>query len=238
VAANDKTRRKTEAAASGGARPTIRGRVTEDAIQQAARQVIARKGFLKMTIADIASEAGRSTASFYNYYDSKEDLLGHWASQFQQEAHERALVAYRHGVPRREVIHQSVQAHWQTYKEHLAEMVGVFQVAMINDEFAAQWRELRRIAVESIAEGVQRAQAEGYCPGLDPVLAASAIVAMLNQFCFVWLAQDGEAVEVEFDEAAAVETLTEVWYRTIYWKPGDDATKAVRRRAKPSAAKG
>jgi AcrR family transcriptional regulator len=46
--------------------PTHRGRRTQAAIDNAARAVIARKGILATTIADIAAEAGRSAASFYN----------------------------------------------------------------------------------------------------------------------------------------------------------------------------
>ena len=54
--------------------PTLRGRQTQAAIDAAARVVVARKGFLATTISDIAAEAGKSTASFYNYYDSKESM--------------------------------------------------------------------------------------------------------------------------------------------------------------------
>ena len=43
--------------------PTVRGRQTQAAIDEAARTVIARKGILSTTVADIAAEAGRSTAS-------------------------------------------------------------------------------------------------------------------------------------------------------------------------------
>jgi hypothetical protein len=45
--------------------PTNRGRQTQAAIDAAARTVIARKGVLATTIADIATAAGRSTPSFY-----------------------------------------------------------------------------------------------------------------------------------------------------------------------------
>ena len=54
--------------------PTLRGRQTQAAIDAAARVVVARKGILATTISDIAAEAGKSTASFYNYYDSKESM--------------------------------------------------------------------------------------------------------------------------------------------------------------------
>ena len=178
--------------ATASARPTVRGRATEAALQEAARRVVARKGFLKMTIADITSEAKRSTASFYNYFDSKEDLLDGWAEDFRREARDRATASYRSGVSHRDLILGSVRAHWETYKQHLAEMVGVFQFAMINEEFAERWRSLRAEAIESIAIGVERAQREGYCPGANARLVASAIVAMLNQFSYTWLAEGGE----------------------------------------------
>ena len=66
--------------------PTLRGRQTQAAIDAAARAVIARKGILAATISDIAAEAGRSTASFYNYYDSKEAMVREWALRFRDEA--------------------------------------------------------------------------------------------------------------------------------------------------------
>ena len=44
--------------------PTQRSDRTQAAIDAAARTVIARKGILATTIADIAAEAGRSPASF------------------------------------------------------------------------------------------------------------------------------------------------------------------------------
>ena len=58
--------------------PTLRGWQTQAAIDAAARAVVARKGFLATTISDIAAEAGKSTASFYNYYDSKESMVREW----------------------------------------------------------------------------------------------------------------------------------------------------------------
>ncbi len=211
--------------ATASARPTVRGRATEAALQEAARRVVARKGFLKMTIADITSEAKRSTASFYNYFDSKEDLLDGWAEDFQREARDRATASYRSGVSHRDLIVGSVRAHWETYKEYLAEMVGVSQFAMINEEFAERWRSLRAEAIESIALGVERAQREGYCPGANPRLVASAIVAMLNQFSYTWLAEGGEGIDIDFDEEQAIKTMADIWYHAIYWKPSPDAVE-------------
>lgn len=164
-------------------------------------------------------------ASFYNYYDSKEALLEVWAEQFRENAIERARPAYHHGADPSEVILESVRAHWRTYKEHLAEMVGVLQAAMLDDGFAHRWREIRGEAIDIIANGIRRAQRAGYAPGMDPLLTASALAAMMNQFCYIWVAQEGDS-EGDLDEEQAVRTLATIWYRSIYWKPDEAVSES------------
>lgn len=197
-------------------RPTARGRRTQESIDAAAREVIATKGFLKMTVADIVETAGKSPASFYNYYDSKEALLKEWAKQFQKQARHRADIAFDPSLAPRERVRAGARAQWETYRERLAEMVGVYQFAMINDDFAEFWDELCEDAVTGISEMVVGAQRRGYCPGVDPRLTASAIVSMLNMFCYEHLA-NGAANDV--DDERCIETMADVWYHAIYWKP-------------------
>lgn len=194
--------------------PTKRGRRTQAAIDSAARAVIARKGVLAATIADITTEASRSAASFYNYYDSKEAMVREWALRFRDEAGERASDVTRHGLSNRERIEYATAAHWHTYRNRLAEMIGVSQLAMVNDDFARYWAEICAVPVGHITETVKRAQAEGYCADDDPELLAVAIVSMLNQFCYVQLAtpHSGNAP----DDAACIRTLANVFYRAIY----------------------
>ncbi len=191
--------------------PTHRGRKTQAAIDAAARKVIARKGILATTIADIAAEAGRSTASFYNYYDSKEAMIRQWALRFGEEVNERALPVTRHGLSNRERAHEAAAAHWHTYRHRLAEMISVSQLAMINDDFAQYWAEMCAIPISFIAETVRRAQGEGYCPADDPQLIAQAMVAMFNQFCYIQLSQSGDP-----DDEACIRTLANIYYRAIY----------------------
>ena len=67
-------------------------------------------------------------------------------------------------------------------------MISVSQLAMVNDDFAQYWAEICAIPTSFITEMVRRAQSDGYCAGDDPQLIAVAIVAMLNQFCYLHLA--------------------------------------------------
>lgn len=197
--------------------PTRRGRRTQAAIDMAARTVIARKGVLATTIADIAAEAGRSAASFYNYYDSKEAMVRQWALRFRDEANERAQSVTGHGLSERERAYAAAAAHWHTYRNRLAEVISVSQLAMINDDFARYWAEICEIPISFIAESVRRAQAEGHCPDDDPRLIAEAIVAMFNQFCYLQLAG---ARAVEPDDRACIQTLANIYYRAIYASGG------------------
>jgi AcrR family transcriptional regulator len=198
--------------------PTNRGRQTQAAIDAAARTVVARKGILAATIADIAAEAGRSTASFYNYYDSKEEMVREWALRFRDEANQRAQTVVRHGLSNRERAQQAAAAHWHSYKNRLAEMIGVSQLAMINDDFAQYWAEICAIPTSFITEMVRRAQADGYGAGDDPQLIAAAIVAMLNQFCYLQLAGPGSSAVGDPDDEACINTLANIFYRAIYYK--------------------
>lgn len=105
--------------------PTQRGRRTQAAIDAAARTVVVRNGILATTVADITAEAGRSAASFYNYYDSKEAMVRQWALRFRDDANQRALSVIRHGLSDRERAYEAAAAHWYTYRNRLAEAISV-----------------------------------------------------------------------------------------------------------------
>lgn len=196
--------------------PTLRGRQTQAAIDAAARAVVARKGILATTIADIAGEAGRSTASFYNYYDSKEAMVRQWAVRFRDEARQRSMAAAQPGLSNWERSYQAAAAHWNTYRNRLAEIISVSQMAMISDDFAQYWSEICSVPIGLITSLVKQAQQQGFCAGSDPRLIAVALVSMLNQFCYTQLSGQSGTPSTSVDDVACINTLAEIFYRTIY----------------------
>jgi AcrR family transcriptional regulator len=194
---------------------TLRGRQTQAAIDAAARVVIARKGILATTISDIAAEADRSTASFYNYYDSKEAMVREWAVRFRDEARDRARAASGPELSNRERAYRAAAAHWTTYRHRLAEIISVSQLAMVNDDFAQYWADICELPISLITSMVKQAQQQGLCAGDDPHLIAVALVSMLNQFCYTQLSGDGARTA---DDEACIATLANVFYRTIYYE--------------------
>jgi AcrR family transcriptional regulator len=196
--------------------PTLRGRQTQAAIDAAARTVVARKGILATTISDIAAEAGRSTASFYNYYDSKEAMVREWAVRFRDEARDRARAAAAPELSNSERAYRAAAAHWNTYRHRLAEIISVSQLAMVSDDFAQYWAEICELPIELVTSMVKQAQHQGFCTDDDdPHLIAVALVSMLNQFCYTQLGGDGAKTA---DDDACITTLANIFYRTIYYR--------------------
>ena len=92
---------------------------------------------------------------------------------------------------------------------------------------------MRAEAITRIAEQIRRAQAEGYCPGVDPALTASALSAMLEHFCYIWLGQGGEQADVQFDDERALDAVATIWVQAVYWRP--EIHKLLSERARGSA---
>jgi AcrR family transcriptional regulator len=197
---------------------TRKGRVTDEAFKDAARLVFARDGYLNAKIGDIAEAAGRSAASFYNYYDTKADLLIALAEEFHAEATSLAVLPFRVGLAGEEALREAVAGFWRTYARRRGELIGIFQAAMVEGRFRDRWLELRGEAITRIADEVRAAQALGYCPGVDPVMTASALSAMLEHFCYIWLGQGGEK-GVPFDDERALDAVATIWAKAVYWRP-------------------
>lgn len=198
--------------------PTARGRRTEAALLDAAREVFAAKGYLGARVADIARAAGRSPASFYGYFDSKEQLLEELADRFTEDVLEQAAKIGPGAEPYDAVV-TAVRAYRQAYRDYLPVMVGVFQLSMTDPAFAERWRAMRVQGLASILSGLKGAHRHGYARGLDLEVVASALVTLLESSCFVWLHAGGDRLGREVTDDEQVEALAGIWYRTVYFPP-------------------
>ena len=201
------------------ARNYTKGARTAAAFQEAARRVFAIDGYLSAKVEDIAREADRSPASFYNYFDSKADVLAAIARDFHEDTRRMISVPYKQGQSNHESVREAITIFWTSYRDRLGALSGVFQASMVDDDFLQQWRTIRSDAINFIAVGIQRAQRDGYCPTIDPHLTASALSSMIEHFCYVWIAQGGDSIGFKIDEQSAIDTLVNIWYNAIYWRP-------------------
>ena len=104
------------------------------------------------------------------------------AEEFHAEATQLAALPYRVGLAGEEALREAIAGFWHTYAKRRGELIGIFQAAMIEGRFRDRWLELRGEAIARIATAIRAAQSDGYCRGVDPVLTASALSAMLEHF--------------------------------------------------------
>lgn len=199
-----------------------KGARTQRAFLDAAEAEFAARGYLSTKVEDIARSAGKSPASFYNYFLDKAEVLTALAREFQEDTQSRIAVPPQAGSPTRETIWRAIQIFWETYSARLGALSGVFQASMVDEAFLDSWQSIRGTALQFVRKGIEQAQAEGYCPGVDPGLAASALSSMLEHFCYVWLVQGGDGGRrKKVTTKQAVDTLADLWYHAIYWRPAE-----------------
>lgn len=197
-----------------------KGQRTEAAFLDAAREAFAEKGYFNTKISDIAERAGRSTGSFYNYYDNKEQLLEALLESFTVEVVNASLVGVRSNP--REGVQAAVSAYWHTYKRYLPEMIGLFQMSMTDESFRERWKVNRVVGIRAILTGLQAAERSGQRIDLPLDLLASALVSTLESFCWAWLAVGGDHDVPRPDDETAIEVLSAIWYRTVYGNTPSD----------------
>ncbi|MEB3032110.1 TetR/AcrR family transcriptional regulator [[Mycobacterium] nativiensis] len=193
-----------------------KGRQTRGAIEQAARELFAERGFHGTTLADITSAAGKSPAVLYRYFSDKEDLLAALAESFLTDVVEPSGLKMRlpdssHDT---DFFASVVSAYWGMFKQNIGIMIAVAQLAATNQRFAGLQNEFRRFGMEIVAASVRRAQQQGHGLDLDPDHTAAAIALLFENFTVVFVGPSGAGWRISDGDAIA--TLSTIWRKTLY----------------------
>lgn len=162
---------------------TARGARTRAALIAGARSVFERDGFSDARIADISSEAGCATGTFYTWFASKEEVL--------------AVVLYeaQHDVMRPTLdpgsadpfaaLAEGHRRYFENYERNARLMLVLEEVAALDPTF----REIRRRRGETLArrtaEVITALQKRGVAdPDLDPYPTARALDGMVSHLAY------------------------------------------------------
>ena len=195
-----------------GERTTAKGLRTRDELVAAARRIFERDGYAGARVADIASGAGVAHGSFYTYFSSKQDAF--LAVMRDVGAQFREAIAGPPGEVRADAyraLDASNRRYLDAYRENSVIWALAEQVATIDPEIHEIRLRGRRQHVERVAATIRRWQDRGIAdPGIDPQTTAGALVSMLSNFAYWWLA-GGDS----YDPEAAAATLTDIWARAV-----------------------
>jgi AcrR family transcriptional regulator len=190
------------------ARPlSSKGRQTRQAIEEAARNLFAQRGFHGTTLADITSAAGKSTAVFYRYFTDKEDLLAALAEDLLGDVVDLTTIPQDD-----DYFTSAVGVYWEMFKPNIGVMVAIDQLAATQPRFAELQSQFRRFGTDIVIASVRRAQQQGYAGDLDVDHTALAIALLFERFTSVCLSAG-------ISNDAAVTTLSTIWKKTLYGDP-------------------
>jgi AcrR family transcriptional regulator len=193
-------------------RATAKGVRTRDDLLAAARRVFERDGYLETRVADIAAEAGVAHGSFYTYFSSKQAVFLAIVREVERQL--REAVAPSPGdadVGAYQALDHANRRYLDTYRANSVTWALVEQVSTIDPEIHRIRLLGRRAHVDRVARTIQRWQARGLAdPDVDPRTTAGALVSMLSNFAYWWLA-GGDT----YDADAAAKTLTDVCARAV-----------------------
>ncbi|MCW2667710.1 MAG: transcriptional regulator, TetR family [Frankiales bacterium] len=191
-------------------RPASKRARTRARLLQAARVVFERDGFHDTRLSDIVQEAAVSIGTFYNYYDSKEEIFRDliFTVHAQLRPEQGAPGPGDDPVDR---IRQANRAYLTGYRDNARLWALLLQVSPQDPELFRVGQEIAAAFQEPIARAIGRWQAEGRVwPDLDPRDAARALAYMVDRYAYEWLglglARDGEQ---------ALDTLSKLWARGL-----------------------
>ncbi|CAB4695270.1 unannotated protein [freshwater metagenome] len=183
---------------------------TRDQLLSAARVVFERDGFHAARLADVATEAGLSTGTFYNYYDSKAELFRDLMSVVIDDLIEHSDNRVEVSDPIRG-IEMSNRAYVRGYRRNARLMTLLLQIAEQDNELRERQLAIRQVFENRLSKAIRRWQRDGRVyPDLDPVYTANALAYMVDRFLYEWTVMD-----LAYDEDLVVETLTKLWARSL-----------------------
>ncbi len=195
----------------------------------AAKQVFEENGFLEARISDIAERAGLSHGSFYHYFESKEEIFREVAKEQENKfsSHcvvDSGLVDTSTDATMRDRLEESVRRFLADYRDEAGIMGVIEQVSRYDEQVRTARLVQQQPYTEQTEDAIRYLQGHGLADEhLDPVIAASALAAMVSRFAEMWFVQG--QLDCSFEEG--VDQLTNLCLNALRLK---DRSERGRRR--------
>jgi AcrR family transcriptional regulator len=197
-----------------------KGERTRSRLLEAAKEIFEENGFLEARISDIAERAGLSHGSFYHYFESKEEIFREVAKAQEDtlSSHcivDSGLLDTSTNTTMRERLEESNRRFLADYRQEAGIMGVIEQVSRYDDQVRAARLAQSKLYFERTEDAIRHLQRQGLAdPGLDPVIAASALSAMVSRFAEMWFVQ--EQLDCGFDQG--VDQLTSLCMNALQLK--------------------
>jgi AcrR family transcriptional regulator len=169
---------------------------TEAALKAAALRQFAERGYLNTKITDITAAAGRATGSFYQHFDSKEDLLRALLTDMHEQAGASLDSLGENGSPHdltdREQLRAHLAAAWRVMRDNRPVLTAVYEASVAEGLVSGEgWARLTADTI-MFREHLEYLRSRGHILPGDPTLIAAAMGGMLSTLGFALLPANRE----------------------------------------------
>jgi AcrR family transcriptional regulator len=190
---------------------------TAEQLLVAARDVFETRGYQATTVGAITEAANTAHGTFYLYFKNKEDAFAKVMASVTAEMYRETQP--QEGDPR-EALAASTRNFFEVFRAHRGLWRCLLEGLHTSPAIEGMWLDLRRPFVDRIARDLKVLGSEGLVRPVDTDVAAHALGSMVEWFAFTHFELDEpSADEVTIDRA--VETLTDLWYHSVFVIPPD-----------------
>ena len=198
-------------------RPRRRRRRREEAegeILAAAEALLRERPSHEVTVMAVMEQTTLSRKSFYVYFRDRHELIARLVAPLRAELDARiAQARAAHDAPRDEARAVFLEVA-RVYVEHGALLRALRESSGHDEDAERVWREFTDSPIAEAAARIRAETKAGRSRGLDADATARALITM-NLGCFFEQLIGNPSADPE----PLVETLVEIWVRTIYGQP-------------------
>lgn len=206
-------RRPERGMMSNAATPkTARGTRTRASILDAGQRVFEAHGYSGAKVADIVSEAGVSTGTFYRYFNSKEEVLDEILLSVSERLYQSARQGWDRNDTRRS-LYETTLGFLRGYETNASILVAAYHYFRSAPRAAEAWNQSRAKIWERMERYVSANIEASGDTALDPHIATVALSGMVSSLSLRMFV-DQTLPGVTIEDAAS--TLAEIWYRAIF----------------------
>ncbi|MHB8512210.1 MAG: TetR/AcrR family transcriptional regulator [Actinomycetota bacterium] len=189
------------------------GADTREKLLEAARDVFRDRTYISARVDDITDRAGVSHGAFYLYFASKADALEALAHQTAERMYALAgkLDSLEEGEKGFEQLKDWIGEFFDAYEHDAPVLVAWMTARPEDDRFDKLGREVMAHFAGRISKTMQRSINNGDRAHIDPGVAATALVAMLERLGYYMIVRGGP-----LKRKTVLETTASIWHQAIF----------------------
>lgn len=183
--------------------------LTRRRLTTAALEVFARDGYVAATIEQIAAAAGTSRATFYLHFHSKATLIHDLLDPLSEDS--EAIYAELAALerPDRAQLRDWMERTVSFWERHGRSVEVVQQAVAAEPELVPRFVAAIDRSVDAMEHFLV---ATLRTDSRDARLTGELLILQLERFCFFWIVRQ---LDVPGERDAVIDTLTDVWMRTL-----------------------